>query len=141
MVMLTVVGKTLAKVGAEFVFMGPLADCKECKVRNICFHLEKGTKYRIIGLRNVDHDCPMYERGVSVVQVEPVPRKAVIPKKIAIEGSNIGYDFPKCRHRGCPHYGLCFISGVEPGQKKKILKMLENVECGIGQSRVMVLVE
>jgi uncharacterized protein (UPF0179 family) len=83
----------------------------------------------------------MHEDGVRVVQVEPVPRKAVIAKKVAIEGSNIGYDFPKCRNRGCPHYTLCFISGVEPGQKKKILEVLEGVDCAIGQSRVTVMVE
>ncbi len=141
MVMLTVVGKTLAKEGGEFVYLGPIADCKECKVRNICFHLEKGTKYRIVGLRNVSHDCPMHEEGVRVVQVEPVPRMAVIPKKVAIEGSNIGYDFPKCRNRACEYYRLCFLPGVESGQKKKITKVLDGVECGMGQSRIMVLVE
>ncbi len=141
MVMLTVYGKSLAKEGAEFIYLGPISDCKECKVRNICFHLEKGTRYRITGLRNVNHDCPMHEEGVRVVQVEPVPRKAVIPKKVAIEGSNIGYDFPKCRNRACAHYSLCFIQGVEPGQKKKILEILEGVDCAIGQSRVMVMVE
>jgi uncharacterized protein (UPF0179 family) len=28
MVMLTVVGKTLAKEGGEFIYFGPIADCK-----------------------------------------------------------------------------------------------------------------
>ena len=70
MVMLTVIGKKLAKEGMEFVFLGPIADCKECKVRNICFHLEKGTMYRIVSMRDKDHDCPQHEDGVRVVQVE-----------------------------------------------------------------------
>jgi len=141
MVMLTVIGKKLAREGMEFVFMGPIADCKECKVRNICFHLEKGTRYRIVSLRDKEHECPQHEEGVRVIQVEPVPRKAVIPKKVAIEGTNLGYDFPKCKQRGCQSYELCFLSGVEPGQKKKVVKVMESVDCKNGQSRIAVMIE
>ncbi|MBA3046130.1 MAG: UPF0179 family protein [Candidatus Thermoplasmatota archaeon] len=141
MVMLTVIGKKLAKEGMEFVYLGPLSDCKDCKVRNICFHLDRGSRYRVVGLRDVMHDCPLHEEGVRVVQVEPLPRKAVIMKKVAMEGSSISYDFPKCRERGCPHFELCFIPGVDTGQKKKVAKVMENVDCKIGQSRVAVMVE
>ncbi|MDO9537526.1 MAG: UPF0179 family protein [Thermoplasmata archaeon] len=141
MVMLTVIGKKMATPGFEFIFFGPNSDCKECKVKNICFHLEKGTKYRVVGTRNVTHKCPIHEDGVVVVQVEAVPRKGVILKKIAIEGSTIAYEIPKCRHRGCQHYELCFLSGVEPGQKKKLVKVMDKTECIIGQSRVAVMLQ
>jgi hypothetical protein len=141
MVMLTVIGKKQAKVGMVFTFMGPISNCKECKVRNICFHLERGTKYRVVGLRDVVHECPMHEHGVMVVQVEEVQIQAVLPKKIALEGSTISYEMPKCTHRGCEHYRECFLPGLEPGQKKKVAKVLDKVRCIIGQNRVKVMLE
>jgi uncharacterized protein (UPF0179 family) len=141
MVMLTVIGKKQAKEGMEFTFMGPISNCKDCKVRNICFHLEKGNKYRVVGLRKVVHECPMHEDGVMVVQVEEVQRNAVLPKKIALEGSTISYETPKCSQRGCEHYSACFLSGLEPGQKKKIVKTMDKVACIIGQNRVKVMLE
>jgi len=140
MVMLTVIGKKQAKEGMEFTFFGPISNCKECKVRNICFHLEKGTKYRVVSLRNVVHECPMHEHGVMVVQVEVVQRSAVLPRKIALEGSTISYETPKCSQRGCEHYQACFLSGLDPGQKKKVVKVMDKVTCIIGQNRVKVLI-
>jgi uncharacterized protein (UPF0179 family) len=141
MVMLTVIGKKQAKEGMEFTFMGSISNCKDCKVRNICFHLEKGNKYRVVGLRNVLHECPMHEDGVMVVQVEEVLRNAVLPKKIALEGSTISYETPKCSHRGCEHYAACFLYGLEPGQKKKVAKVMDKVVCIIGQNRVKVMLK
>lgn len=141
MVMLTVVGRRLAKEGAEFTFMGPLSDCKDCKVRNICFHLEKGVKYRVVGTRDKTHDCPMHEEGVVVVQVEPVPRRAVIRGKLAVEGTNFEHSPPNCRVRRCEHRQLCFLAGVEPGQKKRVAKVLGKVGCALGQDRAEVMLE
>jgi uncharacterized protein (UPF0179 family) len=136
MVLLTVIGKSLAKKGLTFTFMGPLANCKECKVKNICFHLERGRKYRIVSSRDVLHECPVHEEGVVVVEVEEVPVNAVINKKMAIEGSTITVELPKCRQRGCEHYRLCLPIGVESGQKKKVLKVGKKVECAAGHERV-----
>ena len=141
MVMLTVIGKKQAKEGMEFTFLGAISNCKECKVRNICFHLEKGNKYKVVGLRNVLHDCPMHEDGVMVVQVEEVHRSAVLPKKIALEGSTISYETPKCSHKGCENYTYCFLSGMEPGRKKKVIKVMDKATCIIGQNRMKVLLE
>jgi len=141
MVMLTVIGRKLAKEGTQFTFMGPLSDCKECKVRNICFHLERGSKYKVVGTRDKTHDCPMHEEGVVVVQVEEVPRMAVIPKKMALEGSTIQYETPKCKMRRCKNYSNCFLVGIERGQRKRVVKVIDSVDCAIGQSRVAVMLE
>jgi hypothetical protein len=141
MVILTVIGRKLAREGAEFTFMGPLSDCKECKVRNICFHLERGTKYRVVAARDKSHECPIHEEGVRVVQVEPVPRKAVVRGKLALEGTNFEYDLPNCRARHCRHRQLCFLPGLEKGQKRRVVKVLGAVECGMGQNRTAVMLE
>jgi hypothetical protein len=141
MVMLTVIGRRLAKVGKEFTFFGSISNCKDCKVRNICFHLEKGSKYRVVEVRKVPHECPMHEDGVLVVQVEEIPRIAVIPGKMAMEGSTVSYEVPRCNRKGCANRALCVLPGMERGQKKRILNIREKVDCPIGQNRVRVTLQ
>ena len=139
MVLLTVIGRKLAKPDLEFVFMGPNSNCKDCKVKTICFHLETGTKYKIINARDVVHDCPQHEDNVVIVEVEEVPREAIIPKKQAMEGTTITFELPKCKERGCQQYQLCFPIGMESGLKRQVIKVAEKVVCPDGQDRVRVV--
>jgi uncharacterized protein (UPF0179 family) len=136
--MLTVIGKRLAKENLTFTFIRPLSNCKECKVKNICFHLEKGRRYRILDVRDVLHECPVHEEGVVVIEVEEVFRDAAISKKRAIEGSTITIELPKCGERGCVNYRLCFPTGIESGQKKKVVKVGDEVDCPTGDDMVSV---
>ncbi|MCK5397132.1 MAG: UPF0179 family protein [Thermoplasmata archaeon] len=141
MVLLTVIGKTIAKPGAEFIFMGSNSSCKDCKVKTICFHLEQGTKYKIIGARDIVHDCPQHDEGVVVVQVEETPREIIISKRQAIEGTTITLEMKKCPERGCQHYKLCHPLGMESGLKRKVIKVQEKVDCMDGQGLVKVTLE
>ena len=138
MVLLTMIGKSLAKEDLVFTYMGPLSNCKECKVKNICFHLESGRKYRVLSSRDVLHECVVHEEGVVVVEVEEVPLEAAILKKQAIEGSNITIELPKCKERGCDNYRLCIPIGTTSGQKMKVLKVGKKVDCKTGENRVSV---
>ena len=138
MVLLTVIGKTLAKPGSEFIFMGPNSSCKDCKVKTICFHLDKGARYKIIDARDVVHECPQHDEGVVVVQVEEVPRNIAISKRQAIEGTTIAYEAQKCSQRGCQYYRFCRPMGMESGLKRKIIKVQKKVNCIDGQDRVRV---
>ena len=141
MVLLTVIGKKLAKPGGEFIFIGPNSSCKDCKVKTICFHLEKGAKYKIINARDVVHDCPQHEDNVVIVEVEEVSRMAIIPKKQAMEGTTITFELPKCNERGCQDYSLCFPVGMESGMKRQVSSVAEKVDCTSGQNRIKVILE
>jgi uncharacterized protein (UPF0179 family) len=136
--MLTVIGKRLAKEGLTFIFIGSLSDCKECKVKNICFHLEQGRRYKILDVRDVLHECPVHEEGVVVIEVEELMRDIIIPEKQAIEGSTITIKLPKCIEKGCDNYQLCLPVGLNTGQKKKVLKVGAKVKCKTGDSRTLV---
>ena len=138
MALLTVIGKRLAKDGLTFTFMGPLSNCKECKVKNICFHLEHGRQYKIVGTRDVLHECPIHEEGVVVVEIEPVTEQRVIPRKQAMEGSTISIDLAKCRERHCVYYRLCLPFGAVTGQKRNVVKVGKKVDCPKGEDRVLV---
>ena len=139
MVLLTVIGRKLAKPNLEFIFIGSNSSCKDCKVKTICFHLEQGAKYKIINVRDVVHDCPQHEDNVVIVEVEEVTREAVIPKKQAMEGTTITIELPKCNERGCQDYQLCFPMGMVSGLKRQVIKVQEKIDCMDGQDRIKVI--
>ncbi|MGD9963543.1 MAG: UPF0179 family protein [Thermoplasmata archaeon] len=123
MVLVTVVGELQCRRGFEFVFKGPLGECRECKVRNICFHLDENRRYRVTDVRDLHHECKVHEGGVRVVEVERIPSRAALPARAALEGSVITYEDSDCDAVGCPNYRLCNPVGAVEGMKCKILSV------------------
>ena len=142
MVLVTVVGKMQCKEGFEFVFGGPLAECRDCKVRNVCFHLEENRRYRVRSVRDVQHDCRIHEDGVRVVEVEKIPLRAVIPTRAALEGAMLTFEDPGCPNLSCPNYRSCRPLGASDGMRFKITSV-ENgdIECDKGSKLKAVLLE
>ena len=66
MVIITLIGEHLAKEGEEFVYRGPLTECRDCKLKGVCFNLDAGGLYRIRSVRPVHHECRIHEEGVRV---------------------------------------------------------------------------
>ena len=139
MVLVTVVGEQQSKKGFEFVFGGPLAECRECKVKNVCFHLEQNRWYRVTEIRDVHHECNIHEGGVRVVEVEKLPTRAAIPTKVAVEGSMITYEEMNCDRMGCPHYRICRPWGAGEGMRFRIESVEKDVDCPKGASLKVVL--
>ncbi len=142
MVLVTVVGELQCRRGFEFVFTGPLAECRDCKVRNVCFHLDENRRYRVVDVRDVHHECKVHEAGVRVVEVERVPTKAALPSRVALEGSMITYQAGNCRTVGCQYHGLCSPPGASDGMRFKVLSVEPGeVRCPLGKSLRVVALE
>lgn len=141
MVLVTVVGERQCKKGFEFVFGGPLAECRECKVKNVCFHLEPNRVYRVTAVRAVHHDCKVHEEGVRVVEVEKLPTKSAMPAKTAVEGSMVTFEETDCRIIGCPNYRLCRPAGAAEGMRFRIASVGEEIECRTGKILKAVLLD
>ncbi len=139
--MITVIGERQAKVDGQFIYLGPLTECKECKLKGVCFNLDAGALYRIIEVRDVKHECKVHEDGVRVVKVEKERREGVVPKKGVVEGTTITYEPVKCDNLGCAYFRLCHPSGMDRGRKERILKILGDVECAEGKRLVRVVFE
>ncbi len=127
-----------AEVGREFVFLGPQFDCKECRLKGICFNLEKGAAYRVVAVRGQKHPCELNEGEVHVVEVERITRPIAVEKKFAMEGSKLAFQPAACGQLGCVHYLECNPVGLEPGDKVEIKTVGDKVDCAIGQSRILV---
>ena len=139
--MITVIGDRQAKVGGRFIYLGPLTECKECKLKGVCFNLDAGALYRIVEVRDVKHDCKVHEDGVRVVKVEKERMEGVVPKKGAMEGSTVTWEVIKCDRLGCQHYRLCHPLGIDKGHKARISKIVGDLECAEGKKLVRVAFE
>ena len=120
MVVITLIGEHLAKAGEEFVYRGPLTECRDCKLKGVCFNLDAGGMYRIKNVREVKHECRIHEEGVRVVEVEKVPVKCALLQKYAMEGSTITFETVKCHTLGCPNYRTCHPVGLERNMKFRV---------------------
>jgi uncharacterized protein (UPF0179 family) len=129
MVLVTLIGERQVKEGNEFVYSGPLSECKDCRLKGVCFNLEEGKRYRISSVRRLHHNCRVHEDGVRVVEVEVVPVDAAVNIKTAVEGSTITLDFPECGEISCEHYRLCHPLGLKHRQKAVIVEVKKKVKC------------
>lgn len=136
---ITLISKSYADVGKEFYYMGPLPDCNGCKLKGVCFSLEPGSRYRIIEVRGQEHSCPEHmDDVVTAVKVEKVPTPAAVSKKLAIDGSVVTFQEPKCDNIGCPNYRLCHAPGKITGEKYIVSNVQDDIECQMGEKKVRV---
>jgi len=139
MVVITLVGELQAKKGETFAYNGPLSECRDCKLKTICFNLDAGKWYRIANVRSIHHECKIHENGVRVVEAELVGIPASIPSKSAIEGTVIAFEPRRCGEFSCASYKLCNPVGISPGAKYRVTSVLEDVDCEDGRALRKVL--
>jgi uncharacterized protein (UPF0179 family) len=138
MVLITLIGETQARIGNRFYFVGPLTECKECRLRGVCFNLEPGSLYEVVGLRDTVHECPIHEGSVRVVEVERKQITAAIPRKLAIDGSTITFENRKCENLGCENHAYCHPVCLKDGTKLRITSIVGELECPDGEEIVLV---
>jgi uncharacterized protein len=141
MVVITLIGEHQAKRGGEFVYLGPLTECRDCKLKAVCFNLEAGGMYRIKGVRDVKHECRIHEEGVRVVEVEKIPVVCTVGRKFALEGSTVTYEMIKCRTLGCRNYQICHPKGLQKNMKFHVSSIKEELVCPEGNKLVAVVLE
>jgi hypothetical protein len=132
---LTLIGEKQAKLDYEFLYIGPIGECRDCRLKTVCFNLQPSRKYRIIEVRQMHHNCRIHEGGVRVVKVAQVPIKAAVSPKNLVEGSTINYEFINCANLSCENYKLC--KPVEMGSgadlkatpRIKIIKIEKELTC------------
>ncbi len=128
--MITLVGKKLAKEGLVFYSYKNHNKCVGCKYYRVCMgNVEQGRRYRIIKVMDHTLQCKLHEEGeANVVEIEETDYNALISSKQAIEGANIIYDPRLCKFYGCPNRELCFVEGLSPGDKCKVVEIDNDFE-------------
>jgi len=128
--------KEQAVVGHEFVFLGPSAECKECRVKSACLNQSDGRQYRVIKVRNVTHDCPLNGDVVRVVEVEASAPPASLDVNAAREGSIVSFQKRTCDEVFCDNFALCQPRGLDSGAKIQILEVRGKLDCTRGHRLV-----
>jgi hypothetical protein len=141
MVVITLIGEHQARKGEMFVYRGPLTECRDCKLKAVCFNLEAGGLYRITNVRDVKHECRIHEGGVCVVEVEKEKHNAALPMRSAIEGSTITFEVMKCDELGCENWRLCHPMGPEKSTKFRVAKVNKELKCLAGNRMIAVMLE
>ncbi|NLL94601.1 MAG: UPF0179 family protein [Thermoplasmatales archaeon] len=134
----TLVGKGQAREGHRFYFMGDQNVCEPCKLKDICFNLEEGSLYEITKVRVAEHECFLNEGTVVAVNVEKVPFRACVPKRLAMAGGVITFETPGCDRMDCGNWFLCNPPNIGDGRKVSVESVGDGLECLIGESRVGV---
>lgn len=130
MPLVTLIGEKLAIEDCEFVYIGPNNECRNCKLKTVCFNLKPGRKYKITSVREKRHNCSIHEGNAAVVEVQELPIITAVDKKFS-EGNNIKFEGEACKSIGCINYELCSVY-LNKDKTYKIIKIYEAVECPMG---------
>ena len=130
MPLVTLIGEKLAKEGNEFIYLGPQNDCKNCKLKTVCFNLKTNRHYKITKIRDKKHSCNVHDGSAAVIEVQELPIITAIDKKIS-EGTETKIEKKECKNIGCEYYELCSVT-IQKDKKYKITKTYENIKCPIG---------
>ncbi|RLF38635.1 MAG: hypothetical protein DRN12_08115 [Thermoplasmata archaeon] len=138
MVLITLIGKKLAKVGDEFIYLGITQKCKNCRLKTVCSNLQEGRTYKIVKIREKSHNCKLHDEGVIVVEVEKLPAEVNIKEKEA-EATAVNYRSIKCNNVLCEEFEACTPKIKE--KEYKIVEVIGDVECPKGYKLKKVLID
>jgi len=127
MPLVTLIGEKLAKKDFEFIYLGPINECRNCKLKTVCFNLKPGRKYKITNIREKRHNCNVHEGTTAVVEVQDLPIFISVDPNIS-EGDSLKIEDRNCRSIGCKNYELC-NSPPNKNKKYRIIKIYEKIEC------------
>ena len=130
MPLVTLIGEKIAKKDAEFVYLGPNNECKNCKLKTVCFNLKTGRKYKITNVRDKKHNCNVHEGTAAVIEVEELPIVASVDKKIG-EGNTTKIEKKSCNSIGCCYYEICNIT-LQKDKNYTVIKIFEEIDCPLG---------
>lgn len=128
MALVTLIGEKLAKEDEEFIYLGPNNNCKNCKLKTVCFNLKPGRRYRIIEIRDKRHSCEIHEGNVAVVEVQEMPIITAIDKELT-EGDTAKIEKKECENIGCTNFELCNNIALQKDKNYKITRIYESIEC------------
>jgi uncharacterized protein (UPF0179 family) len=137
----TLIGIRMAKPGTEFIFRGKSQDCNGCKVKSTCMNLDKGTRYKVMSVRDAPSlECSIHDGGVQAVEVIKAPWTVMIESKKAFDGSTIVYESIDCDEK-CNSKKLCNNPGPIPGEKYTILTIVGEPEEKCAKGFALKIVE
>lgn len=129
---ITLIGKRQAEAGKEFVYMGRTPQCIECPLRKVCCDkLEPERVYTVISVREREHECPIHEGGVQLVEVQEAGQRITLPTHQLFEGAVFTVHVYPCDQWDCKHHAACNPVGIRDGDRCRVEKVHKraNLKC------------
>lgn len=131
MALVTLIGERLAKDGDEFIYFGPNNECRNCKLKTVCFNLKQGREYKITKVRDKQHHCNVHEGNVVAVEVSILPLFVSVDKNLS-EGDETKIKKSECKNIGCDYFYLCMNHAVLKDKTYRVKKIYDKIECPEG---------
>ena len=132
---ITLLAKSEAHEGYEFVYQGGGAVCRTCPYRHACLTLDPGRRYAVTKVRTVSHPCALQETEANVVEVKAIPRSLLVEAQSAIVGSSVEVGRYQCRRLDCPNWWACAGPSLPAKQRFRVTAVQEGpAECRIGRT-------
>ncbi len=136
---ITIIGKEQARVNYRFQFHGYSNDCKTCKYGKACLNnLEAGRIYAIVKVTEKELECMLHGGKGKVVEVVEGAIKSAIDARMAIQDVLIEYTPIECGLLSCKNYEICSPQGLIRGDRCRIIKIMDTLDCNKGFSLVSV---
>ena len=125
---MTLIGKRLAVEGIEFTYLGANNECRNCKLKTVCFNLKSGRHYKITKIRDKQHSCNVHDGNVVVIEVKELPILTTADENLS-EGIELKIKKKECRNIGCPYFELCNNMALQKDKTYRVEKIYEKIEC------------
>jgi uncharacterized protein (UPF0179 family) len=133
MVLVSLIGEKLAIEGEEFLYLGPQSECRNCRLKTVCFNLKPKRRYKITKIREKQHHCNLHDGCVVVVEVEELPITTAINRKPS-KGEKTKITPQTCQNIGCEHYELCTNIALQRDKIYTVTKVEDKLSCPAGHT-------
>jgi len=139
---ITLVGKNIAKIGYSFTHLGGTEICEKCPLLKVCVDpLEKSSTYKITNIREKEHICLIDNQTMVVCDVEETNDTITVENQKFLENIIIKRNSVKCKEILCEYYDNCIHPRYNKMEKVKIMKLIKDVNCPINLDLVLVEVK
>jgi uncharacterized protein (UPF0179 family) len=136
---ITLVGKNIAKIGYSFTHLGGTEICTECPLFKACVDpLEKNTTYKIIEIREKEHTCLIDNQIMVICDVKETNDTVTVENQKYLENMIIQRSSIKCDEILCEYYDNCIHPRYNKITRVKIQKLIKKINCPISLDLILV---
>jgi hypothetical protein len=142
MTKIILIDKDIARVGYKFIYRES-SDCQLCKHKEVCLgKLASGRVYMIKSVKKPRKKivCRITDGEMVLAEVELATITTAINNRRAIEDIVTVWSKMVCSEVICKNRSICFPSGLQDGDRVKILRVKDKVECPLNYSLRIVSV-
>lgn len=136
---ITLVEKSIAKIGYTFTHVGETQICEICLLRHVCVNsLEKNKSYIIKSIMGKEHTCLIDDSKMIVCNVEEANYKITIQNTKFLDNIVVKRESINCKEIICEYYENCLHPNFEDQTKIKIIRKIKEIKCPLDFNLILI---